>query len=177
MTRDRLLDLAGTAVRLGLATVWLVSGGLKIADPIGTTVAVDAYDVLPDGAVLVVASVLPPLEVALGLLLLAGAGTRLAALVSGLLLLGFIAGLVQAWARGLSIDCGCFGGGGPVAAGEERYLSSLLRDLGFLALAVWLSVRPRTLAAVDGIRRGGDDGPARGTDDDAREPGRTERTS
>jgi len=160
----RLLDVVGTAVRLGLAVVWLVSGGVKLADPLQAAVAVDAYEILPAGAVPVVATVLPLLELALGALLLLGVGTRLAGVVSVLLLLGFVAGLVQAWVRGLSIDCGCFGGGGPVEPGEERYLSSLLRDLGFLALALWVSVRPRTLLAVDRIWDGG--GPMSDADGD-----------
>lgn len=149
VNRTRMLDVVGTLVRLGLAAIWLVSGGLKIVDPIGTAVAVDAYDVLPTGVVPVVAAVLPILELALGALLLAGAGTRASALVSALLLLAFLAGLGQAWARGLSIDCGCFGGGGAVAPGEEAYGTELLRDLGFLALAGWLAVRPRTRFALD----------------------------
>ncbi|MEV1295832.1 MauE/DoxX family redox-associated membrane protein [Pseudonocardia sp. NPDC049635] len=154
MRSARPLDVAGTVVRLGLAAVWLVSGIGKLADPLQAAVAVDAYEVLPAPAVPFVATVLPLLELALGALLLLGVGTRLAAVVSALLLVGFVIGLVQAWARGLSIDCGCFGGGGPVEPGEERYLSSLLRDLGFLGLAVWLSVRPRTLLAVDRIGHG-----------------------
>jgi hypothetical protein len=61
----------------------------------------------------------------------------------------FIAGVTQAWARGLSIDCGCFGGGGAVDPGETAYVAELLRDAGFLALAVWLVVRPRTYRSVD----------------------------
>lgn len=149
VNRARMLDVVGTLVRLGLAAVWLVSGAVKVADPIGTAVAVDAYDVLPAGLVPVVAAVLPILELALGALLLTGAGTRASALVSALLLLVFLAGLGQAWARGLSIDCGCFGGGGPVAPGQEAYGTELLRDLGFLALAGWLAVRPRTRFALD----------------------------
>lgn len=151
MTTAGVLDVTGTVVRLGLAAVWLVSGSFKITDPIGSAVAVDAYEVLPGGAVPLVATVLPLLELALGALLLVGVGTRLAGLVSAVLLTGFVAGLLQAWARGLSIDCGCFGGGGPVAPGQERYGVTLLRDGGFLALALWLSVRPRTLLAVDRI--------------------------
>ncbi len=147
-----MLDVVGTLVRLGLAAIWLVSGALKIADPIGTAVAVDAYDVLQNGAVPVVAAVLPTLELALGVLLAVGAGTRASAVVSALLLLGFVAGLGQAWARGLSIDCGCFGGGGAVAPGEEAYGAELARDLGFLALAGWLVVRPRTRFALDRVR-------------------------
>jgi hypothetical protein len=76
-----------------------------------------------------------------------GIGTRAVAVLSGLLLLAFVAGVSQAWARGLSIDCGCFGGGGAVAPGQTQYLQEILRDAGFLALAVWLTVRPRTLFA------------------------------
>ena len=151
VTPARLPDLVGAAVRCALAAVWLVSGGMKLADPLQAAVAVDAYRVLPAALVPVVAAVLPLLELALGGLLLLGIGTRLAAVVSGVLLLGFVAGLVQAWARGLSIDCGCFGGGGPVPPGEEQYPLTLLRDLGFLALALWLVVRPRTLLAVDRV--------------------------
>lgn len=147
--RARVLDVLGTLARLGLAGVWLVSGALKAADPLQTTVAVDAYDVLPPVGVEVVAALLPWVEIALGLLLLVGLGTRLVAVLSGLLMLAFIAGVAQAWVRGLSIDCGCFGGGGQVEPGRTAYVTELLRDTGFLALAAWLVVRPRTLFALD----------------------------
>jgi uncharacterized membrane protein YphA (DoxX/SURF4 family) len=107
VSRAHVLDLVGTLARLGLAAVWLVSGTLKATDLDQTVVAVRAYDVLPRAAVDVVAALLPFLEIALGLLLLLGIGTRLVAVISGGLLLVFIAGVAQAWARGLSIDCGC----------------------------------------------------------------------
>jgi uncharacterized membrane protein YphA (DoxX/SURF4 family) len=148
-TCTRVLDVVGTLARVGLAGIWLVSGGLKASDPLQTTVAVAAYDVLPPIGVEVVAALLPWVEIALGLLLLVGLGTRLVGLLSALLMLGFLAGVTQAWARGLSIDCGCFGGGGEVAPGKTAYVSELLRDTGFLAMAVWLTVRPRTLFALD----------------------------
>jgi uncharacterized membrane protein YphA (DoxX/SURF4 family) len=147
--RDRALDVVGTLARVGLAAVWLVSGTLKAIDPDQTYVAVRAYDVLPAGAVEIVATLLPWLEIALGLLLLLGAGTRLVAVLVAALLLIFIAGVAQAWARGLSIDCGCFGGGGAVAPGETAYREEMLRDTGFVLLAAWLVVRPRTLFALD----------------------------
>ena len=149
MSRAHVLDLVGTLARLGLAAVWLVSGTLKAIDLDQTVVAVRAYDVLSRSAVDVVAAVLPFLEIALGLLLLLGIGTRLVAVVSGVLLLTFMAGVTQAWARGLSIDCGCFGGGGAVAPGATAYLQEIVRDTGFLALAAWLVVRPRTLLSLD----------------------------
>jgi uncharacterized membrane protein YphA (DoxX/SURF4 family) len=97
----------------------------------------------------VVAAALPFVELALGVLLLIGIGTRLVAALSVLLLLAFVAGVSQAWARGLSIDCGCFGGGGQVAAGQTQYPQELARDAGFLVLAVWLLVRSRSLLSLD----------------------------
>ncbi len=149
MHRVRVLDVVGTVARLGLAAVWLVSGTLKAVDPDQTYIAVKAYAVLPTSAVEVVAAVLPFLELALGLLLLAGVGTRLVAVLSAVLLLVFVTGVAQAWARGLSIDCGCFGGGGQVAPSDTAYLAELLRDAAFVAAAGWLIVRPRTLFALD----------------------------
>lgn len=158
MNRAPLPDVIGTVARFGLAAVFLVSGLLKAVDPDQTYIAVRAYDVLPDVGVEVVAALLPWVELALGLLLLAGVGTRLVAALSAALLLVFVAGVVQAWARGLSIDCGCFGGGGAVEPGETTYVQELLRDAGFLLMAGWLVVRPRTLLALDdrlGTRRMG----------------------
>jgi uncharacterized membrane protein YphA (DoxX/SURF4 family) len=149
VNRARLLDVVGALARFGLAAVWLVSGLLKAVDPDQTYVAVRAYDVLPDGGVEVVAALLPWIELALGALLLAGIGTRLVAALSAGLLLVFVAGVAQAWARGLSIDCGCFGGGGAVEPGETTYMQELLRDAGFLLMAGWLIVRPRTVLALD----------------------------
>jgi uncharacterized membrane protein YphA (DoxX/SURF4 family) len=147
--QEQVLDVVGTLARLGLAAVWLVSGTLKAVDPDQTYVAVRAYDVLPTGGVEVVAAVLPFLEIALGLLLLAGVGTRAVTVLSAALLLVFVVGVAQAWARGLSIDCGCFGGGGAVAPGDTAYLQELMRDTSFLVLAAWLIVRPRTLLSID----------------------------
>jgi uncharacterized membrane protein YphA (DoxX/SURF4 family) len=156
VNRARPLDVVGTLARFGLAAVWLVSGLLKAVDPDQTYIAVRAYDVLPDSGVEAVAALLPWVELALGVLLLAGIGTRLVAVLSAVLLLAFVAGVSQAWARGLSIDCGCFGGGGAVEPGETTYVQELLRDVGFLLMAGWLVVRPRTVLALDdrlGTRR------------------------
>lgn len=145
-----MLDVIGTLVRLGLAAVWLTSGSIKLIDPGQTFLAVRAYDVLPTGIVHPVAFALPLLELALGLFLLTGLGTRIAAAISAVVLLLLIAAIAQSWARGLTIDCGCFGGGGQVAAGQTRYPQEIARDVGFLALASWLVVRPWTKIAFDG---------------------------
>jgi uncharacterized membrane protein YphA (DoxX/SURF4 family) len=86
---------------------------------------------------------------ALAALLLVGLGVRTVAVLSGALLLVFIVGIASVWARGLTIDCGCFGGGGQTDAAHTRYLQEILRDTGFLVPAVWLVVRPRSQFSLD----------------------------
>lgn len=148
-----LLDLIGTLARLGLVAIWFFSGVAKASDPRQTLVAVKGYQIFSDDLAHTVAAVLPYLEIAIGLLLLLGMVIRWAALASGLLLLVFIAGVISAAARGLSIDCGCFGGGGEVSSGGTAYTAEILRDSGFLVLAIWLVLRPRTWLSVDGLAR------------------------
>jgi len=146
-------DVIGLLARFGLAAVWLVSGILKAVDPRTTVVAVRAYQIFPESLVGLIAAVLPYLEIALGVLLVLGLATRLTAILSALVLVAFIAGVISAAARGLSIDCGCFGGGGDVAAGQTEYTAEILRDLGFLALAGYLIVRPETPVSIDRMVR------------------------
>lgn len=147
------VDNLGTLVRLGLAAVFVVSGTLKAVDPAQTRIAVRAYELMPPSLVGPVATALPLVELALGTLLLVGAFTRWVALGSGVLLVVLMAAVAQAWARGLSIDCGCFGGGGAVAKGDTRYPQELARDVGTWLLALWLVVRPRTALSLDGWMR------------------------
>ncbi|WP_305092093.1 DoxX family protein [Prescottella sp. R16] len=130
--------------RLGLAAVWLVSGWIKFADPTQTVVAVRAYQLLPEDLVRPVAYTMPMFEIALGLFLVIGLGVRIVAVVSAATLLVLIGVIVSVWARGLSIDCGCFGGGGAADVDGGDYALEIARDIGFLALAVWLTILPRS---------------------------------
>jgi uncharacterized membrane protein YphA (DoxX/SURF4 family) len=142
-------DAVGLVVRLGLAAVWLLSGFEKASDPRETIVAVRSYELLPESLVGTMAATLPYLEISLGVLLVLGFATRLAAWLSAALLLVFIGGVISAAVRGLSIDCGCFGGGGQVAPGATTYTLEILRDVGFLALAGYLIWRPDTPLSID----------------------------
>ncbi|MEV4623341.1 MauE/DoxX family redox-associated membrane protein [Asanoa sp. NPDC049573] len=140
----------GTVVRLGLAAVWLFAGAAKVGDLAGSGRAVNAYQVMPFEVAQVIGAALPFVEITLGLLLLVGLATRVVAALSSALLLVFIAGISSAWARGLSIDCGCFGSGGQLAAGQSpSYAPEIARDIGFLVLAAFLVIWPRTRVSVD----------------------------
>ena len=143
----------GTAARLVLGGVWVVAGALKLPDPAEAVRAVRAFRLLPEALVGPVAFGVPVVEIAIGLALLAGVGVRLAAGGAAVLLTVFIAALVSAWARGLTIDCGCFGGGGAVEAGQTAYAWDLLRDTALLTVALALARWPYSrLALVDRAR-------------------------
>lgn len=155
-TEPRLSAVAAwvsTAARLVLGGVFLVAGMLKIIDPQSSVGAVRAYRLLPSSLTTIVGWGLPFAEVALGVLLLAGIAIRSVAAASAVLLLVFIAAVASAAARGLSIDCGCFGGGGEVAPGQTAYGLEIARDIGLFLLAAWLVWHPQSRLTVNRLSR------------------------
>lgn len=142
------LVLAG---RLLLGGVWIVAGALKVTDLDASVRAVRAYRLLPDLAAQVLGAGLPVVEIVLGVLLVVGLGVRVAGALSVLLMGAFVVGIASAWARGLQIDCGCFGSGGALDAGESpTYGLELARDGALLAVAVLVTWRPSGRVALDG---------------------------
>jgi len=146
------VDAVGIVARLLVGGVWVVAGLLKLPDPAESVRAVRAYQLLPESAVPLVGHGLPVLEILVGSCLLLGILTRPAAAVSTVMLAAFVVGISSAWARGLQIDCGCFGGGAdPRANAAAAYPWDIARDVGLLLLSGWLAWRPRTPYAVDNV--------------------------
>ncbi|GIH74097.1 MauE/DoxX family redox-associated membrane protein [Planobispora longispora] len=141
-----------TVSRLVLAAVLIIAGWGKIGAPVLSVEAVKAYQLLPESVATAVGYGLPILEIVVGILLVVGLLTRVAGIVSALLMLAFVIGIASAWARGLRIDCGCFGGGGQLAAGESpTYLIDILRDFGLFALGVIIAWFPPGRLALDSV--------------------------
>ena len=135
--------------RLALGTVLLLAGYLKAKAPSEAQMAVRAYKLLPVEVANFLGLTLPWVEIGAGILLIVGLAVTYSALVGGVLMLVFVAAIAQAWARGLSIDCGCFGGGGQVAPGHTKYLQEIVRDLGLTVIAVFLYRFPHGKFGVD----------------------------
>ena len=143
--------MLGLASRLIVGGVWVVAGALKLPDPAENVRAVRAYQLLPEAVVPAVGYALPILELLLGICLIIGLLTRVSAVLSGILLIAFIIGISAAWARGLEIECGCFGGGGgPAENADEKYPWEIARDVALLLLSAFLLWRPRAPWSVDG---------------------------
>lgn len=141
----------GLLARLITGGVWLYAGLLKVGDPAASVAAVRAYQLLPYDLAETVGRILPMLEVVLGACLIAGLLTRFSGALSALLQVAFIVGIASVWARGIAIDCGCFGDGGPDPDAFSQYPWEIARDLGLLALSLFLVWRPRTPYSVDGL--------------------------
>lgn len=151
-TLDKVLPWIGVPARLLVGIVWIAAGALKVTDLNQSIHAVQAYQILPSGLAEAVGIVLPLIELAIGALLVVGLATMPAAVISGLLFIAFIIGISSAWARGLQIDCGCFGSGGQLADGvDPNYFWEIMRDVGLLLCSALLMWRPRTKFSVDGL--------------------------
>jgi uncharacterized membrane protein YphA (DoxX/SURF4 family) len=137
------------AARLILGVTVMVAGLLKVTRLDASVQSVRLYQILPWDFAGFVGTALPILEVVVGLLLITGTFTRVSAVVGSLLMLAFIIGIASVWARGISIDCGCFGGGGAIEASKTQYPLEILRDTGLLLTGVWTVWRPRAPFAVD----------------------------
>jgi hypothetical protein len=104
-------------VRLAAAAIWLAAGVAKVVDLEQFHAQVQAYDLLP---------------------------AALEALATALMLL-FVVAIAQAWARGLSLDCGCFGG----AAREQVGPLALVRNAGLGLPSLLLLLRPARRLSLD----------------------------
>ena len=88
--------------------------------------------VLPEAATNLLAMTIPWVELVAGLALVAGVRPRAGAFVYTALLAIFTIGVVQALARGLSFDCGCFGRAGSGVIGAKK----VGENLALIALGV-----------------------------------------
>ena len=121
----------------------------KIADPGSFALDVATYDILPLALVNLTAIALPWVELAAGVLLLLGCRVRAGALLVATMMALFLAALAIALARGLDMSCGCFASQG--AAEDPISLLTVARDLGWLALAVFVLAYDRSLVGLDGL--------------------------
>ena len=135
--------------RLILGAVLLVAGALKVTNLPKSAMAVRAYELLPIPLANFLGYTLPWIEIGLGLLLIVGVTVKISGALGTLTMLVFIIAIAQAWARGLSIDCGCFGGGGSIDPEDTKYLSEIIRDIGLMALGIFLYLYPKGRFAIE----------------------------
>jgi putative oxidoreductase len=124
----------GALLRLGLGALFIVAGVLKLRDPAAFAVEITNYRFLAELAPYV-AVTLPAIEIVVGLaIVVAPVAWRASAALAALAMLAvFTVAVAQARARGINVDCGCFGGAsGPVTGW------TIARDVGLMLAAAML---------------------------------------
>ncbi len=141
MNFRRAPSFAGQLIRWTLAGVFLYAGAAKLVQPpTGFADSIASFRLLPTAWIVPAALALPPFELLAGGALLVGRPRRLGACSTLLLGTVFLAALAQAIARGLTVDCGCFGAGAnwpPLASGQRMWFD-LARDILIVAASLFV---------------------------------------
>ena len=138
-----------TAGRILLGGVFVYAAYTKLRQSyLLFAMAIDAYKVMPENAAVAVAHVLPWVELALGIALIAGLLPRVTTLSATALLAVFFTAMVHAYQPGLKegqqISCGCFGLGEPISGWTLARDGTLLAvSLALTVAAFWLARRKR----------------------------------
>jgi hypothetical protein len=133
------------AIRFGMAVLFITSSIPKLADEDAFVTAVWNYDLLSPRTAVVVARVIPRLEILIGAALALGVLVRPMALVSAALLLSFAGGVMVNLVRGRPIDCGCAGAVAPRRIGWGLVVA----DCVAVGLACVLAAGAPTRIALD----------------------------
>ncbi len=140
-------SLIALAARLYLAGVFLFACWHKILHPAAFAVDVATYGILPLQLVNQLAITLPWVELAAGLMLIAGFRARAGALLVAGMMTMFIAALAIALHRHLDISCGCFASQG--AKHDPISWKTLVRDGTWLVLSAYVLIFDRRPLGLD----------------------------
>ncbi len=121
-------------IRLFVGLIFILAAITKVSDPQGFSQSIYNYKLMPDFIINFLAIAFPWIELVTGLLIIFGISVKEnAAILSGLLVV-FIIAIAISLARGLNIDCGCFG----TVGGTKVGLQKILENVGLLILGLIL---------------------------------------
>ncbi len=123
--------------RLVLGGLFIYAGVVKVLDPLDFAQNIRNYRLVGQSLSFIAAIVLPWLEILAGVALAAGIWKRASALIISGLLVFFILLTLVTIARGLDVDCGCFG-----ALSRKSGFGVILEDLGMLFMGLSLLFAP-----------------------------------
>ncbi len=128
------MNWARRILAFGFGGVFVYAGARKLWDPGLFLIDIRSFDLLPDPFAAWLALVLPWVEVLAGLAIMTGVFRRGGLVLLNAALVTFFIALGIAQSRGLSIQCGCFGGHDTTA----DYLELFLRDGALLLVGITL---------------------------------------
>ena len=126
------------SIRIIIGVVFIYASIGKIINPEAVAKAIKNYEMLPITMINLPAIILPYLELFTGALLMIGRLKKGAASITIIMLVFFLIGLIQAYIRGLDINCGCFSL--ESASSKSDILLRIIEDFLMLAGAVIILV-------------------------------------
>jgi uncharacterized membrane protein YphA (DoxX/SURF4 family) len=133
------------AGRLGIAVIFLYAGIAKVREPwLQFAVSIETFKMVPETWLEPIARILPWCEIALAIALLPGILARWFSLILTGMLGFFLFIGIRAYAKGLTVDCGCFGAGNSGAVDAKWFVEhAAMLALG-LAVTVGEFLRARS---------------------------------
>lgn len=139
------MQIAASAARLLLGLLLVVAGALKIGHAPELAGAIAGFRLLPPAVIAPMAVILPWFEAVLGLYLLVGLFTRVAAIVAAAQFVIYAGAIASAVLRHIPANCGCFGPG-DAAVADWPHVGF---DLALAALACIIALGAPGAFAVD----------------------------
>ena len=131
-------------VRVLTGGLFIAAGAAKVGHFNDLAAAIAGFRLLPEPAIGPLAVILPFFEIALGLYLVAGLFTRVAAVVGALQLTLYAAAIASAVVRHIPANCGCFGPQDTATADWPHVIVDLALAAVCLAVA-WRAPGPLAL--------------------------------
>lgn len=137
MNSGRFMPWVSLTMRLSIGSLFIIAGLAKIADPVGFFATLMGFRLFPDLVLPLLAIFLPWLEFLLGLCVLLGIAHRTASLLLAGLNVFFAAAILSLVARGIEIDCGCFGLLADILhIPDAADMTAVMRDLVFAGMCI-----------------------------------------
>ena len=134
-------------VRVFLGGLFIIASLDKIADPAAFATSILNYKIVGQTLAMLIATILPSLELLCGISLILGLYPRTSALLITIMLVGFTILIISALLRGLDISCGCFTQDPNVS--KIGYMK-ILENVGMIMLGVLLRT-PQIKSPMDDL--------------------------
>lgn len=141
-------DYIVAAIRIVLGFILIVASIDKIADPNAFGVSIGYYRIFDTTVILLIATILPWIELLCGMSLVFGVAVRGGSMVSFVMLVVFTAAVISGIMRGLDISCGCFTHDPKV---DKIGWAKVAENIGLVLLSIATFFSCKDRFSVDGL--------------------------
>lgn len=140
--------------RILLGLIFLFAGIAKILDPVRFIFTLRQFNLFSEAVIPFMALYLPWLEFILGLFLILGLLYRASAFLLACLNTIFTIAILTVIARGMEIDCGCFGMFADVLKiPDSADITAIIRNVIFIGISVYIFIVKKTLFSLENYLR------------------------